>query len=477
MPSSRRPGSAAALSLAALSIAALWLAVVAAGEDPPAGAPPVGTPLDFQAIIAEAKRRVFPALVFVKPISESFSSGERTRQEVFGSGVIVRSDGLVVTNHHVVENAVQINCVLYNEKQVPARIVGIDPETDLAVLRLELPAAWKDTPLPTAEWGDAVAIQEGDFVMALGSPFGFSRSISLGIVSNTRRYIGFASRYKYSLWIQTDAAINPGNSGGPLVDTQGRIIGINTLGVDAAGIGFAIPAPTARRVAERILADGEYVRAWTGIEVQALNDFEHNTFFPAERGVKVAAVEPDSPADRAGVESGDLLLEAGGARVDGRYVEDLPGVRTVLADLPLGKPCRLQLLRGAAGESLAIDLTPERKGRLEGEDFDCVRWNMTVKEISRFGDSSIAFHKASGVFVRAVKRVGNAAEAGIASNDILVALDRQPVNSLADFRRLYESLLADSQREKKVLLEVLRRGNRRMLVLDYARDRKKEEEE
>ncbi len=435
-----------------------------------------GDPLDIRTVIARAKDRVYPSLVYVKPIREEFSSGEKVKQEVAGSGVIIDPAGLVVTNDHVVEKATRIECVLFNERQVGARIVGEDPETDLALLRLELPDDLKASPLPAAAWGDSAKMHEGDFVMALGSPFGFTRSISLGILSNTRRYIGFRTRYKYSLWFQTDAAINPGNSGGPLVNTDGEIIGINTLGsFRAEGIGFAIPSETAREVVSRLRRDGSVRRAWTGLELQPLVDFEHNTFFEAESGVKIAGVETDSPAQEAGIRSGDLLLRAGGTPLHGRYVEDLPAVRKVLAALPTGTPVPFLVRRG--GREVAVDVTPLLKGKIEGEDFDCERWNMTVKEISKFGNPYIAFYRPAGVFVQGVMAEGNAVESGLMPFDILLRIDGTAIDTLSDAKAVYRRLLADADREKKALVEILRKGYRQFVVLDYSRDRKKEREE
>jgi serine protease Do len=442
-----------------------------------AGGPGGGESMDIRRVIAHAKDLVFPCIVYVKPIREEFSSGEKVKQEVFGSGVIISPDGLVVTNDHVVEKATRIQCVLFDERQVDAKVVGEDPETDLALLRLELPEALKDRPLPAAAWGDSSRAMEGDFVMALGSPFGFTRSISLGIVSNTRRYIGFQTRYKYSLWLQTDAAINPGNSGGPLVNTDGEIIGINTLGTWAEGIGFAIPSNTAREVIDRLRRDGKVLRAWTGIELQPLMDFEHNTFFAAESGVKIASVEEGSPAQDAGLRGGDLLLQVGETPLNGRYVEDLPAVRKILSGLPTDRPVIFRLRRGEPPAEQRVEVSPVGKGKLEGEDFDCERWNMTVKEISKFGNPYLAFYRPRGVYVQGVKFEGNAAESGLLPFDILLRIEGTDVRRLEDVKAAYRGLLAQPRRDAKVLLEILRKGQRQFVVLDYARDRKREREE
>jgi len=423
-------------------------------------------PIDFEAVIDTAKERVYAAIVFVKPIREEFAAGEKQRQEVFGSGVIISPDGLVVTNHHVAEKAARIDCVLFDREQVPARVLGLDPETDLALLRLERPSG--APPLPFATFAPAGEVVEGQFVMAIGSPFGFTRSISLGVISNSRRYMGFRTLYKYNLWYQTDAEINPGNSGGPLVNTKGEIVGINTLGLMGTGIGFSIPGEVVRDVVARLERDGKVLRAWTGLEFQALKDFQTNTFAASERGVVIVNVEEPSPASEAAVRAGDLLLAVNGAPTDVPFVEDLPALLRRLADLPLDRPAAFRVRRGAEERELAVQ--PALKSRFEGEDFDCRRWNLTVKEITRFSEPDLFFLHRGGVFVQGVRRPGNAAAAGLARQDIVLTVDREAIRTIEDLRRIYERVVKDRAREKKVLIEVLRGTLKKWVVLDYSRD-------
>ena len=203
---------------------------------------------DLRSAIQSAQEKVFPALVFIKPIKEQLGSGELRRSRIFGSGAIISPNGLIITNSHVARNAKEITCVLGNREQLTAEIVGYDENIDLALLQLKLPDG--HAPLPTVSFGDSDALREGQFVLALGSPFGFTRSISFGIISATRRYLAFEH---YHLWIQTDAAINPGNSGGPLVNDCGEVIGINTLkSRHGDNIGFAIPANTVKDIIARL---------------------------------------------------------------------------------------------------------------------------------------------------------------------------------------------------------------------------------
>jgi len=468
------------LALPAGALAAFALA----GCAPESDLAPGGR-IDFQKIIATAKRTVYPALVFVKPIRETFGSGERQRAEVFGSGVIISPDGYVVSNNHVCEKAIEVHCVLGDREQVPATVIGLDPETDLALLKLKVDP--NRGPLPTAAFGDSDKVEAGQFVMALGSPFGFTRSISLGIISNTRRYIGFTTQYRYNLWLQTDAAINPGNSGGPLVDTAGRVIGINTLGSGVAqNIGFAIPSNVVSDVIRRLKATAaktkpdqwpvKVSRAYTGLQLQALNDFKTNTFSDSKRGVLIQSVDAGSPAAAGGATDGDILLSVNGREIDGLYVENLPMLRVLLADLALDKPSEFLVARptsaGAGKEPpeayagklggrkvLTLGIQPVSRGKFEGEDYDCRRWNMTVKEITKFSNPGLYFlQPTGGVFVQGVRSRGNATDAGLHRNDIVLKIDRWDVKTIADVRKAYEKLVQDTKRVDKKALVTIKRG-------------------
>jgi len=446
--------------VAVLALVLAGLPIAASGQEPG----------DFRQIISRARGEVFPALIFVKPIVEDYDSGEKKQQEVFGSGVIISPDGYAVTNWHVVDKAITINCVLHDERQVRVELIGSDRDTDLALLKLPSPPEGKG--YPYARFADTTRAQEGDFVMALGSPFGFQRSISLGIISNAQRYLGFDSDYKYNTWIQTDAAINPGNSGGPLIDTQGAIVGINTLGLEGTGLGFSIPASCVQDIVERLKRDGKVVRAYTGLRLQALKDFHSNTFIEAERGVLIAGVEENSPAAKAGIRAGDILLAIEGQPVEGLYAEMLPAIWRRLVDLKTNGPVPMDLQRGP--EKIQVKLTPEVKGQAEGEDLDCPRWNMTVKEINKDRTPQLYYLQQKGVFVQGIRYPGNAASSGLTRRDILLTIDKEPVLTTEDVKRVYARIMKDEKREKKVVIEILRGGLRNWVVLDYRRDYEQE---
>jgi serine protease Do len=455
----------AATAWAWAAVGAVGFALVRPG-DAPAGADERST-LDFPSVIENAKAKIFPAVVFLRPVQEDLSAGEKRRVEAFGSGVVVSPDGYVVTNHHVAENAREIHCVLHTRRQVPATVVGLDRETDLALLRLTLAPGER---IPHAELARSADLEEGQFVMALGAPYGFERSISLGIVSNARRHLGESDDHPYNTWIQTDAAINPGNSGGPLVDTRGAVVGINTLVITAANnLGFAVPADVVRRVVERLRKDGRVKRARTGLVLRPLVDYMQNTVFSGDRGAIVDDVLPASPAEGAGIRKGDRILSVGGRETNALYREDLPEIRWMLADLEPGTMAAVVLER--EGRRVEVELEADDCPTCEGDGLEAPRWDATFQSIAEDRVPDLAFFRPRGVYVLGVRYPGNAARSGLRENDVLLSVDRRPVEDLAGLRAIYDEVVASPRAKKVALLEVLRSGRKKLLALDYARDR------
>jgi len=280
-------------------------------------------------------------------------SNSRRSVSSLGSGVIIAADGLVLTNHHVVESADEIEVALADGRRAKAQVVGSDPETDLAVLRVGL------TNLPILAFGNLEKVAVGDVVLAIGNPFGVGTTVTMGIVSALgRTHLGINT---FENFIQTDAAINPGNSGGALVDTRGNLLGVNTAiysrSGGSMGIGFAIPVSTARQVVDAIIKQGAVVRGYIGVEPQDLTPEIAEAFqIPRREGAIIAGLVRGGPADRAGVKSGDILIS-----VEGQSVRDTPSMLNLIAQLEPGRTAKLLFLRD--GRELELPILIGRRPR------------------------------------------------------------------------------------------------------------------
>jgi serine protease Do len=424
--------------------------------------------LDFRKVISDAKDKVFPAVVYIKVLQETHESGRKISQEVSGSGVIISETGEVLTNWHVVDKAVDVRCLLLDGRGLDAKVVGSDKDVDLALLQLQLPAGGKT---PFAVLGDSDKLKEGDFVMAMGAPWGLSRSVSMGIISCARRFLPGASQY--SLWLQTDASISPGNSGGPLVNTSGEIVGINTRGAVIGGdIGFAVPASIIRDIVGQIRQYGRVNWSWTGLQLQPLKDFDRNIYFDAAEGVIVAETDPESPARRAGLQARDRIVRIAGKPVMAMTDEDLPAVRRMIGLLPKHQKAAIDLVRGE--KPMTVEIEPREKGKVEGAELDCPRWDLTVREINQFDTPDLYFYRPKGVFVYGIKGPGNAELAGLRPLDILVKIDGRDVATLDDVRAIHKGALEGLKTKHRAILSVLRNGLVKQMVLDYSRDFAKE---
>lgn len=433
-----------------------------------ASAAPVPTAMeqyDFRHIIRESKATVFPTVVFVRAVRDFLQVGQSLRQETAGSGVLISATGEVLTNWHVVDKATEIRCLLHDGRAMSARVVASDKDMDLALLQLELP---ENSPeFPYARLGDSHELVEGDFVMAMGAPWGMSRSVSIGIVSCRDRYLHDNSRY--NLWVQTDASISPGNSGGPLVNTDGRVVGINTRGILWGGdTGFAIPSSVIKEVLPAMREQGKIGWLYSGLELQPLHDFNRNISFRYTNGVMVASVDPMSPAMEAGLQSGDRIVRIDDIPVTAIAEESLPDLRRSLALRNRDEAVTLEVARG--GDVLKIELHPVEKGDVEGQEMDFPQWDFTLKAINRFDNPDLFFYRTQGVFVFGVKQPGNAAMAGLRPRDILLEIDSRPVLTLEDAQQIYEAAMTSRRKRPRLFLTILRSGNRQQLVLDFSRD-------
>lgn len=404
----------------------------------PAAAVPTAAP---EGSIAEARRRVYPALVNISMVKRYFERGHARRARVGGSGVIVSPDGYVLTNYHVAAHATRILCRLPSGEELEASVVTDDPLTDLSVLKLRLAGRGPGAPaLPYARLGDAAGLQAGDQVLAMGNPMLLGSSMTLGIVSNPRRVFirptaddireqdleegertGLLTR-----WIQHDALILPGNSGGPLVDMRGEVVGINELGV--GGVGFAIPANVAASVLAAARGGGEVERGWLGISVLpvAKTGLDH--------GALVDDVWPGSPAEKAGLQPGDVLMAIDGAPMDVRVFEEVPLVYQAVADLKPGRRVRLDLQR--QDKRRAVEVAVERMERFLGDEEELPELGASVQQITAAMALFRRYPDASGVLVTGV-RTGyplESAKPALAEGDVLLSVADAPTSSLANLR-------------------------------------------
>jgi serine protease DegQ len=329
--------------------------------------PPADAPAPVTASFSDGARKAMPAVVNIFTSQEvkrqrhpfmddplfRYFFGEQIdagpqRREGLGSGVIVSEQGYILTNHHVVESVDQIEVALADSRKLPARVVGTDPETDLAVLKVESPK------LPAITFAKAEHLRVGDVVLAIGNPFGIGQTVTLGIVSGLgRSHLGITV---FENFIQTDAAINPGNSGGALVDANGNLVGINTAIYSqtggSMGIGYAIPVSTARQVMEQIIQKGSVTRGWIGVGVQDITREIVESFkLPAVSGVLITQVERGGPADLGGLKAGDILTA-----VNGKAVADTTGMLNMIAALRPGQQASLKIARGQSETELAVTI-------------------------------------------------------------------------------------------------------------------------
>jgi serine protease Do len=423
--------------------------------------------LPQQEDIYKARDKVLPALVHIQPVITDYRTGKLRKQSVVGSGVMFHKDGYVVTNFHVAGKAERIICTMYDKEQVKAELVGGDPLTDIAVIKLDL--SEYDGPLEVAEFGDSDSLQVGQYVLAMGSPLALARSVSYGVVSTTDRYFSGDVRLpsgertgKYNNWIQTDAAINPGNSGGPLVDLDGQVVGINSRAtLFANNLGFSIPINIVKEVIHDILTDGKVTRSWIGVECQGLQDLEGWFGTARDQGVLIASVDSKSPAEEAGLQAGDIILKLDNQPVSVRFAEQLPSFYKKIADYPVGSKIEMTILRN--DKTIYLDVVTHELGELLGKDLECKDWGFTVKNITKQMAVENQLEDTLGVFVSGVKRVGPAAEGGLRRGDVIRGINEEPTLSFKVFSDKYNTMAADGV--KKVLLTVKRMGSTKFVLI------------
>ena len=381
-----------------------------------------------------------------------FEVPRERREQSLGSGVIIDSNGYIVTNNHVISKADEIKVLLNDRREFKGKIVGTDPKTDLAVIKINAAG------LPSIPWGDSSQLQVGELVLAVGNPFGLNQTVTMGIISAVgRANVGIAD---YEDFIQTDAAINPGNSGGALVNIRGELIGINTAIFTRSGgymgIGFAVPSSMAKSVMESLKTKGKVVRGWLGVTIQEVNaDLAKQFGLEDAKGALVSDVLENSPAEKAGVERGDVIIE-----LDGKPVESASQLKNMVAQLTIGSKVDLTVVRDKKEKRLAVAIAEQPKeiakaGVEEEAGASKAMAGIEVHDLTpeiarRYGLS----RGERGVVVTQVEPDSNADNAGIREGDLILEMNRSPVRNTGDYERIVSGL----KKGQSVLLLVNRQG-------------------
>src|SRR5262245_46186692 len=363
---------------------------------------------------------------------DQFGSGRRGQQQPerreggLGSGVVVRPDGYILTNNHVVERADQLSVDMSDGRTFKAKVVGTDPATDLAVVKIE------GTKLPTLPLGDSEALRVGDVVLAVGNPLGVGQTVTMGIVSAKGRATGGGDSYED--FIQTDAPINQGNSGGALVNTRGELVGINSQILSPSGgnigIGFAIPANMAKNVMTQLIDHGQVHRGMIGVTIQPVtSDIASSLGLSQASGALVNSVQPGSPADKAGIRRGDVITS-----VNGAAVKDSNELRNNVAQMAPGSTAKMSVVRDGKEQTFDVTLAEREATGSEGEEGKggsggSGAFGMGVEPLTRDRAQELGIPMASGVLVSEVQPGGRAADAGLRPGDVIIEVDRKAVNT------------------------------------------------
>ena len=414
--------------------------------------------------------QLLDAVVRIDVREVAFEAGTRRYSASIGSGVILSADGLVLTNAHVASpRAVDLSVTLANLERVGAKLVGWDHWTDLAVLRIDMAEVQRrHLKFTHAEFGDSAVLYPGEVVYAVGTPHGLTRTVTRGIISNTARYFedtAGVNGYEtgaFNTWLQTDAAINPGNSGGPLVTEDGKVIGITSRGyLGANNLGFAIPATTAKRVVELLVRDGKITRSYIGVIPRALQDLESFYSLQSNVGMLVDSVDPGSPAAKAGLKPGDIVLTLNGTKLDGRFPEQLPAIQFMIASQPIGSTITLTIKRGNETKSISV-LTEKLESRV-GEEWAFEKWGVSVRKVSRAYARANQLVDDTGAIVIGVQSGFPADVAGISRGDIITKINQKPIASLDDMKAAHAAYAANPaptlfevQRDRRVSLYIVK---------------------
>lgn len=377
------------------------------------------------------------------------------KQRSLGSGVIIDEDGYVLTNNHVIAGADEIMVKLKDGHEYQAEIKGRDKKTDLALIKIKV-----EKEFPYLKLGDSQKLRVGDWVLALGNPFGLENTVTAGIVSAKGRIIGAGP---YDDFIQTDASINPGNSGGALIDMEGRLVGINTAIVaQGQGIGFAIPIDLAKNVVNQLREKGKVVRGWLGVYIQPVTrELAEKFKLKEDHGALVADVIEGSPAQKAGLKRGDVIVE-----YNGNTVKDTHDLPRMVAATPVGQKAELELIRGGEKKKITVtigELQDEQMAEAAPGESGEVDLGMGLQELTPELAKQLGIPEAKGLVITGVKPASPAAEAGLMRGDVILEAAQKAVVSVREFKKLVaglksgEGLLLLIQRREGTLFLVVKK--------------------
>ncbi len=414
---------------------------------------------EIQGVITDLAERATPSVVNLFPLTASSRTRDRTSERTpnasgSGSGLIVDSTGYIVTNNHVIGDAAEIEVRFSDKTRLIAQVVGKDPDTDLALLKVT-----PDRALPSARFGDSSAVKVGQWVLAVGNPFGLDRTVTLGVVSGIGRENINLSRYEN--FIQTDASINPGNSGGPLLNLHGEVIGINTAIINfAQGIGFAIPSNMAKQVIEHLQTNGRVARGWLGVSIQPLTPDLAKKFGVAENeGVLVNEVFPNDPAAAAGIKPGDIIV-----RIDGHAVDSPNKLSRLIGTLTPGATSKIDIVRDRKRLLLDISLSERRETVVAapppppGSE---MKLGLEVQELTAALADKFNLRDSKGALVSKVEPGSLAQAEGLREGDLIKEVNRSEILSVEDFT----AAIGRIRRGDTILLRVLRETRAFYVVL------------
>lgn len=347
------------------------------------------------------------------------------REQSLGSGFIISSDGYILTNNHVVSGADEVTVKLSDGREAKGEIKGVDEKLDLALIKIN-----EKDKLPFTELGDSDALEVGEWVMAIGNPFGLSQTVTAGIVSAKGRVIGSGP---YDDFIQTDASINPGNSGGPLFNTAGKVIGINSAIIAGGqGIGFAIPINMAKDIITQLRENGKVTRGYLGVQIQSVTPELAKSFnLDAEKGALIADVVKDSPADKAGLKAGDIVLE-----FDGKKINEYNELPRLVATTPVDKKTKIMVFRDGKRLELNVTVAKLKDGDTEATAItanESEKIGLTVKELTKTMAEQLGIRDSKGLVITEVKPGSSAEEAGVVPGSIIIEINGQRPDTLNKF--------------------------------------------